>query len=308
MRLYDTWILRGQMTKALLMLRKLESVAGAAATATPWKQDLYHELLDRLMNEERLKQLLDLMYAQDLDTVARDYHPLFTFFGGRAAIRLLEALETEQDRSRRGRLIKAIKTIGKPALQHLESALRSPTWYLVRNALNLLGDLTAVELIEQMSVTLEHDDERVRRAAARALGKLGGVRVERFLIDALHTKSGETQMEILSALGTLKAESAIDAIAGLTRSRTFGRTEDPVRLKAIETLGAIGSPKVVAPLAELARRKGALAGHEPTIVRKASCLALLAVGSLEAYKEVQAVAESDPDAGLREELSKALWH
>lgn len=308
MRLYDTWILRGQLAKALQVLRKLESVAGAGAAANPWKQDLYDELLDRLINQERAKELLDLMHAQDLDTMARDFHPLLAFFKGRAAVRLLEALETEQDRSKRGRLIKAIKAIGKPALQHLELALKSSTWYLVRNALNVLGDLTAVELIEPMGVTLGHADERVRRAAARALGKIGGVRVERFLIDALKANSGETQIEILSVLGSLKAESAVDALLEMVRSRRMGHAEDPERLKAIETIGAIGSPKGVVPLTELVRRKSVLGGQEPPAVRKAASLALVAIGSLEAFKEAQAIAESDPDPALRAELSKALWH
>lgn len=308
MRLYDTWILRGQLDKALQTLRRLESVAAASAGENPWKRDLFEELLDRLVNEERMAQLLEILYAQDLEMVARDVHPLLAHFGGRGAVRLLEALEVEQDRSRRGRLIKAIKAIGKPALHHLESALGSPTWYLVRNALNVLGDVTAIDLIEPMARCLAHEDERVRRAAARALGKLGGVRVERFLVDALKENNGETQIEILGALGTLKAESAIEPIFELVKPRKLGRADDPVRLKAIEILGTIGSPRVVPHLAELVKRRGVLGGQEPSAVRKAICLALIAIGSLDAYKEVQLVAESDPDADLRAELSKALWH
>jgi HEAT repeat protein len=308
MRLYDTWILRGQLGKALQTLRKLESVAAAAAAANPWKQGLYEELLDRLINKERATELLDLMHAQDLDTMARDYHPLLAFFKGRAAVRLLEALESEQDRTKRGRLIKAIKGIGKPAQQHLELALKSPTWYLVRNALNVLGDLTAVEFIEPMGTALSHEDERVRRAAARALGKIGGMRVERFLVDAMKANSGETQIEILSVLASLKAESAVDALIEMIRSRRMGHAEDPERLKAIETIGAIGAAKGVAPLVELVRRKSVLGGLEPPAVRKAAALALVAIGSLESFKEAQAIAESDPDPALRAELSKALWH
>jgi len=292
----------------LQTLRRLESVASASSAAMPWKAELFAELLDRLSNEERTSQLLELMFAQDLETVAREYHPLFAYFGGRAAVRLLEALEVEQDRSKRGRLIKAIKAIGKPALHHLELALESPTWYLVRNALNVLGDLTAIELIEKMAACLDHEDERVRRAAARALGKLGGVRVERFLIDALAKNTGETQFEIMGALGALKAESANEALFEIAKPKRLSRADDPVRLKAIETLGVIGSHSSVAPLAELIKRKGVLGGQEPSAVRKAICVALVAIGSLDAYKEVQAVAESDPDPDLRAEMAKALWH
>ncbi len=308
MRLYDTWILRGQLEKALLTMRKLETVIGAASAANPWKKETYAELLDRLTNEERTSQLLELMYDKDLETVAKEYHPIFAFFGGRSAVRLLDALELEEDRSKRGRLIKAIKAIGKPALQYLEAALESPTWYLVRNALNVLGDLTAVDLIEPMRATLTHDDDRVRRAAVRALSKIGGVRIEGALVDALKDNSAETQAEILSALGALKAESAIDALVELSKPRRLGKADDPIRLKAIETIGTIGSAKAVAPLSEMLKKKGVLGGQEPTSVRKALCLALIAVGSLDAYKEVQLVAETDPDEGLRQELSKALWH
>ena len=108
------------------------------------------------------------------------------------------------------------------------------------------------------------------------------------------------------ALGAIKAESVVEDVAELTRPRRLTRNDDPVRIKAIETLGVIGSPKAVPALAEPLRKKGLLGGQEPVEVRRAAALALVAIGSPDAIKQVQAAAMVEGDEALRAELTKAI--
>jgi HEAT repeat protein len=302
--LYDHWIDTQQIDKAYQTLRKVEAVAGAASEANPWKTDLLEELLEQLTSPERMSVLFAQMFTRDVETAATQYHPLLVFFGGRAALRLLDALAVEEDRGRRGRLIKALKTIGKPAIQHLRNALGSSTWYLVRNALNLIGDMMAMDLSDDVGETLKHDDDRVRRAAVRALGKIGGLRAERSLADALATSDGETRAEILTSLATMKADSVISEIMELAKPRRIGRGDDALRIRAIETAGQIGSNNAIAPLAELLRRKGLLGGQEPQEIRVAAAQALAAIGTPEAREALDAVLAAEPDNQLRSVVTR----
>jgi HEAT repeat protein len=304
--LYDSWIERENIAKAYQVLRKLEGAAGAGAAQTPWKAGVFDELATRLTSEDRIKAMLAKMYARDVEVAAATYHPILALYGEKAAHRLLEALGEEQDRVRRGRLLKAVKAIGKPALHSLHEATKSSTWYLVRNALNLVGDLVAVDLLDDAIEALSHEDDRVRRAAARALGKLGGLRAEKHLGDALESNAAETQMEILSALGAMKGDSAIPQIAELTKKK-LGRGDEHVRLRAIESLGQIGSPAAVPTLVDLLRKKGLLGGGDSTEARLAAAKALGALGGAgiqEARAVIDALSGTEPEGPVRQALLK----
>lgn len=305
--LYDSWIAREQIPKAYQILRKLEGAAAAGAVQAPWKGEAFGQLAAKLTSTPRMSALLAKMYARDAEVAASTYHPLLALFGERAAQRLLEALADEEDRGRRGRLVKAVKSIGKPALQSLHEATKSPTWYLVRNAINLIGDLVAVDLAEDAVEALGHADDRVRRAAARTLGKLGGLRAEKQLGDALASNEPETQMEILAALGTMKGDTAIPQIAELTKKR-IGRGDDSVRLRAIEVLGLIGSAAAIAPLTELLRKKGLLGGGESNEIRAAAAKALGALnaaGLPEARQAADAIIGVEADGTVRQILQRS---
>ena len=305
--LYDSWIAREQIPKAYQILRKLEGASAAGAAQAPWKGEAFGLLAAKLTSAPRMKALLAKMFARDAEVAASTYHPLLALFGERAAQRLLEALAEEEDRGRRGRLVKAVKSIGKPALQSLHEATKSQTWYLVRNALNLIGDLVAVDLADDAVEALAHSDDRVRRAAARALGKLGGIRAEKQLGDALASNEPETQMEILAALGAMKGDTAIPQIAELTKKR-IGRGDDSVRLRAIEILGQIGSAAAIAPLTELLRRKGLLGGGESNEIRAAAAKALGALNALglqEARQAADAIIGVEGDGTVRQILQRS---
>ncbi len=305
--LYDSWIAREQIPKAYQVLRKLEGAAAAGAAQAPWKGEVFGALVTRLTSEERMKVLFGKMYARDVEMAATTYHPLLVLFGGKAAQRLLEALADEEDRGRRGRLVKAVKAVGKPALNSLHEATKAETWYLVRNALNLIGDLVAVDLLDDAVEALGHGDDRVRRAAARALGKLGGLRAEKQLGDALSANEPETQMEILAALGTMKGDSAVAQIAELTKKK-LGRGDDGVRIRAIETLGQIGSAAAVAPLAEIFRKRGLLGGGESNDVRAAAAKALGALSAMgihDARQAADAIIGLEADGTIRQILQKS---
>jgi HEAT repeat protein len=305
--LYDSWIARDQFAKAYQVLRKIEGAAAAAATQTPWKGEVFGVLVGRLTSEARVKVLLDKAYALDVEQSVATFHPLLMLFGERAAERLLEALAEEEDRGRRGRLMKAVKAVGKPALNSLHHATKSPTWYLVRNALNLIGDLVATDLLDDAIEALGHRDDRVRRAAARALGKLGGLRAEKQLGDTLTSSDPDTQLEILSALGAMKGDSAIPQIAELTKKK-LGRGDDAVRLRAIETLGQTGSPAAIPPLVELIRKKGLLGGGESNEARLAAAKALSALsnaGVHEARSASEAIIAAEPDGPVRQQLLRS---
>ncbi|HVE71438.1 MAG TPA: HEAT repeat domain-containing protein [Thermoanaerobaculia bacterium] len=192
---------------------------------------------------ERAEPIIGQICAADAETAARVVMPLVVRLGGAIAPAVIEALGNEEDRNRRGRLVKALKSIGEPAFPALVEALRSPIWYVVRNTLNVLGDVGTPAHIEPIGKKLEHGDPRVRRAAARALGKIGDAEAEKMLLAAIHDRDPETQAEVLLCLGAMKSTTAVPVLADMIRPKGFFTREVPmIRIAAEKALAAIDTP------------------------------------------------------------------
>jgi HEAT repeat protein len=290
----------GRSDRALRALTNLS--AGVAASPIPWKKQAFESLLQQVATEH-VPAVIPQLYGSD--TASNDIVPVLVFIGAPAASQLIDELAKEEDRSHRGRIVKAIKTIGRPALLPLRHALSSPTWYLVRNALNILGDLGGTELIDEVAAALDHPDGRVKRAAGRALSKMGGDVAESALVGALTRGDAELQGEILFCLASLKAESAVPAIAELTKGKRIGG-DDVLRERAIDTLGQIGSARAIPLLEEIIRKKGILTATEPPEIRVAAARALANINTPEARVVIRKAADSEPSGAVREQIEKIL--
>jgi len=230
--LLTTLVSSGRSEPALRVVEKLDATAPAAMPE-----------LARALGQ-RPAALVAEVCGADPESLARSVMPLVTRLGGVIAPAILEALGSEEDRNRRGRLVKALKAIGEPAFPSLADALRSPMWFVVRNALNVLGDVGTPALVEPIGRTLTHTDPRVRRAAARAVSKIGGSDAEKLLVGAINDRDAETQAEVLLCLGAMKAQSAVPALLEILKPKGFFARDTPaVRAAAERALAAIRSPR-----------------------------------------------------------------
>jgi HEAT repeat protein len=278
-------------------LRVFERLDASAAVDTP-------TLIRALGEQQRAAALLDQIGNADPDTTAKFVMPLVTRLGAVIAPHVIEALGNEEDRNRRGRLVKALKAIGEPAYPHLVDALRSQVWFVVRNALNVLGDIGTPAQIEAIGRKLDHGDPRVRRAAARALGKIGGTEAEALLVGALNDRDAETQAEVFLCLGSMKAQSAIPGLAELARAKLLG-TDEKVRELALTTLGQIGSDAAVPVLGEILRAKSFLTRDSPAI-RIAAGKALAAIKTPAARDLLRSAVTAETDRATKAALQKLV--
>jgi HEAT repeat protein len=91
--------------------------------------------------------------------------------------------------------------------------------------------------MEDVVPNLRHGDGRVRRAAVRAVWKLGGPRSASALLAVFPGTDPETQLEILFGLAQIQSAAAVPVLGEFTRS---SQTSEKLRMKSIETLGQIG--------------------------------------------------------------------
>jgi hypothetical protein len=155
-------------------------------------------------------------------------------------------------------------------------------WYVVRNAVDLLGEMRATEAEGELVRLLEHKDDRVRTAAAGALAKFGGSRFTPQSSDGVSGASSQRSGAVNVAGGGKSVNSLIRALDREDDSR--------VQMAMLAALGQLGTPQAIEKLVEIARSdKGLLTKKRSTPLRVAAVHALGQVnasGSLAALQSL----------------------
>lgn len=296
-RLFTVHLRRGQLLLLHEDLQQLQNHAAMLNEDRPWRTEALGRLKAFLQRPEGLDAATACLFLGDKDQAAAATGPYFELLGGPMVRHLIQVLGREQDRGRRGRIMDALRAFGPFAVAFLREALQLPVpWFLLRNLMGLLSELGDAGALPELLPHLRHPEPRVRRAAVRAVWKLGGPAGEPHLIALLKEADLETRLEILFGLGQLRSEAAVPSILGLAEDR---KAPEPLRLKALETLALIQSPASVAPLAELAKRKGFFGAQEPPALRLAAAKVLSAIHP-SGRMALKALAEAEARGGLRE--------
>ena len=286
-------------------LQELDGLCAFLEERHPWRYVALARLRASIQRSELLDQAIARAFALERDQMIKEVHPYLEYIGDPMARQLVLRLGEENDRTRRGRLVEAVRSMGTISIPALMDALASPAWFLVRNALTLLSDLGDAGCVPAILPLLRHPEPRVRRTAVRALWKLGGPVAEPHLVARMKDTDGETLQEILFGLGQLRAESSLPQVAELAQDK---RVLLKLRIQALDTVGQIASPKSVPVLLECMRRKGFFSAGEPSGVRMAAAKALAAIGTPEARAAIQKAADTEPKGEERDILHRLLDH
>jgi HEAT repeat protein len=226
--------------------------------------------------------------------------PFFQFVGEPGVRTLTQVLDEEQSRQHRNRILELIKLLGPLSFPALKEGLVSGSWHLVRNSLNLVGELEESQAFEYIVPCLEHPDARVVRSAIRALWKTGGARAERYLLELLPKADAEIQAEVLHGLTLIGTAQSVPAIGILAAQGPEG-----LRLQALETLGRLKLAEALPILEAQIQRKGRIfKTAEPMPIRLAAAKALLSIGTQEARRILDQVVKDEPKPSDQEAFRK----
>src|SRR5438552_4402866 len=186
----------------------------------------------------------------------------------------------------------------KEGTDQLVHMLGHHQWFVVRNVAELAGELALEEAVPALAQQLAHEDERVRKAVASALAKIGSSAAAEPLRRALRDKSPEVRMQAALGVGGRKSALAMPLVAAMEEEEDEG-----VERELILALGRIGSASAVQALIKFAQPGGRLFGRRPAALRAMAVEALrlaatpAAIGTLEGLtddgdKEVRAAAHS----------------
>lgn len=256
--------------------------------------------LNQLTTEETLDFLTTALCSKELPQPLREnIFRILVFLKGKTIRFLMDRLAAERDASTRRILTEALVRQRAAAVPVLVEYLTDERWYVVRNAVSILGDIRDQDTADHLTPLLQHPDLRVRREAIRALTRIGGSGAVGILLKTLGGSDQDLCRQALLSLGAIKDPAAVPALIALVRRPDPGLRYMEITREAIKALGEIGSPEAVPTLLSiLQKRKFWRRGHFDEL-RSAAALALGEIGSLEPVPMLEKAADDHSESVAR---------
>jgi HEAT repeat protein len=185
--------------------------------------------------------------------------------------------------------------------EQLIPLLRNRKWFVVRNVAELIGDLGLEDAVPELGACLEHDDERVRKAAALALARIGTVNAAEPLRRALRDKSPEVRMQVAVGIGGRRGAGLVMPLVAAMQAEE----DEATRRELILALGRIGTPDAVQTLIKVAQPSGRLFERKPAALRLAAVEALRLSGTAPALGTLEGLSD-DGDKLVRAAAQAAV--
>lgn len=276
----------------------LNTVIGLEAKA-PSEQvrGTYGVVLRRVLSTETLTQIAP--YA--LDTKRGSRAAAILRRGGEAALDLLVGLVAgSPSLAERVAYLQVVRGMPK-AVDRAIALLSRAEWQVVRNIAEALGEARVEESVAYLVALLEHQEQRVRRAALVALARIGTGGAVEPLRRVLKESPPELKALVASSVQGAQARPLVSSLLAAAESET---SPEVVR-EYCRALGRIGTPDAVHALTKIAEPGGRLLGRKPGAVRLAAVEGLRLAGGTPAQKALEAL-RADGDKGVREAASAAL--
>jgi len=215
--------------------------------------------LERLLTERVVAQILEQFKQTTLTPQQfQRLQKLIVVLGMRIAPQILKLMSKEMDVTIRKRLNSLLGQMGEPLLDLLREMRHDNKWYVVRNAVTLIGDLRLEMGIDILTDLTVHPDQRVRRALIRSLAMIGGKKSVAPLLTLTQDQATALRRPAVKALGATNSLDAVRPLLKIAQSfDPFGRQAE-IRSDAVSALGSLGKKEAYFPLLALAKRPNLL--------------------------------------------------
>ncbi len=237
-------------------------------------------VLQQLSGEDILTFLIDALCSKTRSAKQReDLTEALTVHKEKAILALMKRLAEEGDAQARRNLSEALTHQGAEALPALIEALNDNRWYVIRNAIVILGRIRDPRAAAHIRPFLGHKDLRVRREVVHALARMGGIIAVKSLLQLVEARDKELCLQAFLSLGIMKDPSAVPALVKFLQTRDFLMKQVELKKGAIKALGAIGSPEAAPCLEHLLKKQRLWQRNRYNSLRSCAALALGQIGS-----------------------------
>lgn len=285
------------------IVKKFTQHASPASKRSREEQERALEARKGIADPSTIEALLTALKGEALNL--KEISFLLVALGERAVTPLIKALQAEQNLEVRRRVIPVLKGMRKKAVEPLRLALTDKRWYVLKDVVEILGDIGDESTVSSLILPLNHDYFKVRVETALALGKLGGQRAVELLTIALKDRDNLVREVAVTSLGNMGAVGALPALLKIIHRRRFLKKDITFQKKVIEALVKI-DPKGTKPeIIGLLKKKPRLGRKKYDEIRICAVITLGRMGAQEALSELER-AKKDKNERLRQAAEQAI--
>ncbi len=285
------------------IVKKFTQHASPASKQSREEQERALEARKGIADPSTIEALLTALKGEALNL--KEISFLLVALGERAVNPLIEVLQEEKDIEVRRRIIPVFKGMGQKALEPLKLLLSDKRWYVLKDVVEILGDIGDESTVSSLILPLNHDYFKVRVETALALGKLGGQRAVELLTIALKDRDNLVREVAVTSLGNMGAVGALPALLKIIHRRRFLKKDITFQKKVIEALVKI-DPKGTKPeIIGLLKKKPRLGRKKYDEIRICAVITLGRMGAQEALSELER-AKKDKNERLRQAAEQAI--
>jgi len=246
--------------------------------------------LRQLINIQGVTYLLDGFLSKDVDSeYLKKNRSILIFLRKEISRDVVDRLSQEESSSTRRQLLKLIVQFGRFVVPDLLDRLQDKCWYVVRNAVYLLGELAVQEAVGPIAPYCFHPHIQVRRTAVRALSQIGGAAAAEALAAAACKGNSEIRVLALKALQALKNSAAAPQIRSFLKEQLVSGKDEDLKCELIKTLGSLGNEGSLPLLETLLQQRKSWFRQKDEKVRLAAVHAVGLIGGAAAVAVLRKV-------------------
>lgn len=262
-----TWVVnaihRGgweEATRALALLKELDP------TLT-----LVHDELADAMHELPFDEVVEPLDEADPEDQAR-FAALCVGLGAASVDLAITAMSLCNRSRARAAACSALCYVVSDDPMLLAGAINDPRWYVVRNAVFVLGQVGGPEVVDLLQIAGRHPEPRVRRMVVQALGNVPPDQRLPLLLSHLDTRDPQLLSATLNMLGRDKNPRALKVLLDRFASPNFEYVAEWIHRTYVLALQEWIDETQVPLLASLVERGGWLAAPSPVRTSAAQML------------------------------------
>lgn len=267
----------GVATTIVRALTFLAEQSAAAYTGIHRRQALRQTFAD-ISTPELFQFYISLLCERGHHEQQQEWQRISNAFGEPFFRVLMARLASEEDQSQRKFLYDLLTSHGEAAVPAIVPALQDERWYVVRNAVCMLGEIRVPTTVEKLRPVLQHPDVRVRREVIRALTRVGGTNAVNLLLRTLQGEDAEMRRQAMLSLGAMKNLAAVPVLVQYVVAPDWRFRFLDAKKDALRALGEIGCVDAVPAIGSIVRTKRIIFRGRNDDLRIAAIAALAAIG------------------------------
>lgn len=224
--------------------------------------------------------------------------------GDQAAEWLNLVLAGSQNRVTRRVLAEAVAMLCRDNPERIAPWLGDPSWFVVRNAVQILGWIGGEAVVGLLATAAHHPDRRVRYEVVAALASAPAHQARPLLLEMLSQSDTRMFCAILHQLAFARDTEIAVRLVGFLQAAEFDQRPDAEKRAIYSAIGAVGTDDILLELeGELAKGSWLAAGADAHRQAIARCVAR--IGTPRAVALLERGAESKR-SGARTACAEAL--